>query len=555
MATLDDDLANAVTEGFRLAQSSIINQDLILSGTGDVTVTLANGSKKTGPSWSKLITAANAAGTSATAAKTSETNALASKNAAATSATNAATSEGNALASKNAAKTSETNAKTSETNAKTSENNAGASASSAAASLAAAQQLTSVPYEEAPFPDVWAPLNDDLRLLAGSAPYDKLTISGQELELPSKSLTFSRASTATYIDKSGVLRTAAINEPRFERDGLLVEGQSTNCFLNSDDPTKWTTTSSLTKTVLSNDGATQAITMKGVVNAVNAFHSVVTSSNLTLAVGELVTLSCRAKGNYGLVRLAFTLGGSTTAAATFDLVAGGAGAPPAGVTVTTSLGSDGYSSVSATLTVPVAGTYAGVIVLQKAASDNESPIGSEIYVQTIQFEKNPCVTSYIPTSAATATRAADVPYLLASSNCGLDNVTICCTVTRNWTAANVPNTAPRIFSTRGSTPSAAWEGAFNSSANANTFGGVSNSSSAVAGFVDGHVFTSIKTAGGFTTVIPSGKTTGNQVTTPGFSSPLYIGNTKELNRPLFGHIRNLRIWHRALTDNQIRGLR
>ncbi|POV32789.1 phage tail protein, partial [Leclercia sp. LSNIH5] len=215
MATLDDDLAKAVSEGFRLAQSSIINQDLILSGTGDVTVTLADGSKKTGPSWSKLIAAATAAGTSAAAAKTSETNALASKNAAATSATNAATSEGNALASKNAAKTSETNAKTSETNAKTSETNAAASASSAAASLAAAQLLTSVPYEEAPFPDVWAPLNDDLRLLAGFAPYDRLTISGQVLELPTKSLTFSRATTATYIDKSGVLRIAAINEPRF----------------------------------------------------------------------------------------------------------------------------------------------------------------------------------------------------------------------------------------------------------------------------------------------------------------------------------------------------
>ncbi|VTP67907.1 Uncharacterised protein [Leclercia adecarboxylata] len=215
MATLDDDLAKAVTEGFRLAQGSIINQDLILSGTGDVTVTLADGSKKTGPSWTKLIAQAGAAGASAAAAaaseknaKTSETNANSSKTAAASSASAAKTSETNA-------KTSETNAKTSETNAKTSENNASASASSAAASLAAAQKLTSVPYEESPFPDVWAPLNDDLRLLAGFAPYDRLTISGQVLELPTKSLTFSRATMATYIDKSGVLRTAAINEPAF----------------------------------------------------------------------------------------------------------------------------------------------------------------------------------------------------------------------------------------------------------------------------------------------------------------------------------------------------
>ena len=154
MATLDDDLAKAVTEGFRLAQGSIINQDLILSGAGDITVTLADGSKKTGPSWSKLIAQAGAAGASAAAAaaseknaKTAETNANSSKTAAASSASAAKTSETNA-------KTSETNAKTSETNAKTSENNAANSASSAAASLAAAQLLTSVPYEAAPFPDV-----------------------------------------------------------------------------------------------------------------------------------------------------------------------------------------------------------------------------------------------------------------------------------------------------------------------------------------------------------------------------------------------------------------
>lgn len=45
MATIDDDLAKSVTEGFRQAQIDIVNQDLILSGTGDVTVTLADGSK------------------------------------------------------------------------------------------------------------------------------------------------------------------------------------------------------------------------------------------------------------------------------------------------------------------------------------------------------------------------------------------------------------------------------------------------------------------------------------------------------------------------------
>lgn len=107
------------------------------------------------------------------------------------------------------------------TQATTAAQQALASQQAAAQSAAdAANSAAATGYVDAPFPDVWAPLNDDLRLLAGFAPYDKLTISGQMLELPTKSLTFSRATTATYIDKSGLLQTAAINEPRFEKEEI-----------------------------------------------------------------------------------------------------------------------------------------------------------------------------------------------------------------------------------------------------------------------------------------------------------------------------------------------
>ena len=36
-----------------------------------------------------------------------------------------------------------------------------------------------------------------------------------------------------------MLTEAAIDEPRFERDGLLIEGQRTNYMLNSESPTSW----------------------------------------------------------------------------------------------------------------------------------------------------------------------------------------------------------------------------------------------------------------------------------------------------------------------------
>lgn len=48
------------------------------------------------------------------------------------------------------------------------------------------------------------------------------------------SATFTRASTATYIDRYGVLKRANIDEPRFEKEGYLNEGSSTNLNLYSE---------------------------------------------------------------------------------------------------------------------------------------------------------------------------------------------------------------------------------------------------------------------------------------------------------------------------------
>lgn len=44
---------------------------------------------------------------------------------------------------------------------------------------------------------------------------------------------FSRASSATYIDKSGHITVAGNNVPRFEKYGLLIENQRTNMFVTA----------------------------------------------------------------------------------------------------------------------------------------------------------------------------------------------------------------------------------------------------------------------------------------------------------------------------------
>ncbi|WP_270817303.1 phage head spike fiber domain-containing protein [Aeromonas sp. Y318-3] len=76
-----------------------------------------------------------------------------------------------------------------------------------------------------PLPDVWAPLSDSLRLITG---YGRDVLVGSDVV--ARMVNFSRNSTATYIGKDGQLKTAAANEPRFEKEGLLLEGASTNLF-------------------------------------------------------------------------------------------------------------------------------------------------------------------------------------------------------------------------------------------------------------------------------------------------------------------------------------
>jgi len=565
MATLDDDLAKAVTEGFRLAQSSIINQDLILSGTGDVTVTLADGSKKTGPSWSKLIAQAGAAGASAAAAKTSETNALASKNAAAQSATNAATSEGNALASKNAAKTSETNAKTSETNAKTSENNAKTSETNAAASLAAAQKLTSVPYEEAPFPDVWLPLNDDLRLLAGFAPYDRLTISGQILELPTKSATFSRSTVGTYYDKSGAMKLADINEPRFERDGLLMEGQSTNLYTYSE---QWGAGSRVTMTNNSGDSPRGDKTMALMVEDTAGSEHYTQDRNIVLTAGTTYCYSVFVKAHTNPRLLYLRIASGSTSGVFFDPVAGAfvgsGGVGSQYVDRGFDVLSNGVYRVWMTFTA--AASQSTVFRLQLAKDGvTASYTGdgvSGIYIWGAQLEALPNATSYIPTAAATVTRGNDQLDLQTQGNVGYQVLgdIFSRTIALEFTVDNFvqPTTGSAyidFLSNVGARNDIIIRGVANQLISYRSSGGIAipnvtypfnkkmyvqtvdvTNNNTVAGYFDGKSNTRDGNA-------PTGPTSApTSIRFNGHSFAVY-------------HIRNFRIWHRLLTPNQINGLR
>ena len=100
-----------------------------------------------------------------------------------------------------------------------------------------------------PLPDVWAPLSDSLRLITG---YGRDVLVGSDVV--ARMVNFSRSTAATYIGKDGQLKTAATNEPRFERNGLLIEGQSTNLI---------PTSSTLTTQTLNVQAGTHTISFYG----------------------------------------------------------------------------------------------------------------------------------------------------------------------------------------------------------------------------------------------------------------------------------------------------
>jgi len=429
---------------------------------------------------------------------------------------------------------------------------------SAAQSAAdAANSAAATGYVDAPFPDVWAPLSDDLRLLAGIAPAD--TIPGTSYTLPTKSMAFTRSTIATYIDKSGVLKTAAVNEARFEREGILIEGQSTNYILNSDDPSKWVTSSIITKTVLTADGSTQAVTLKGVTTIAQATATLVSSSNVSAAAGESVTISCRMKGNYGLIRLAFTTDGTTSHVVFFDAITGISTGAVTGVTVSSVLGFDGYSTVTATITASTPAVFSGYITIAKASADSVIPVGSEYYMQMPQVEKNIIATSYIPTGASAVTRAGDSLEISPQGNVGYRLVGDSFTrslafevsinkfnptinyvdLLANWGAKNdiilrcTPNTIRSYRSSTGPTISNVTI-PFISKLYVQTIN--TANSNEVTSYFDGQSNTT--TSGGPV----DASTAGTALRFSGNSNAVF-------------HIRNFRIWHRLLSEIQIRGLR
>ncbi|HDH7159813.1 TPA: prophage tail fiber N-terminal domain-containing protein, partial [Escherichia coli] len=425
-----------------------------------------------------------AAASSKNAAKTSETNsansakaAAASQTASATSATEAKKSETNAKASETAAKSSETNAKSSQTAAKTSETNAKASetvavnsAKAAAASQSAAKasedaareyaEQTAEPYANIvpPLPDVWIPFNDSLDMITGYSPgYKKVKTGDDVVQVASdKQVKFTRASTATYIDKSGCLQTAAENEPRFEREGLLIEGTRTNYFLNSNTPSRWTKSGATEITEQTDPrgfvyGA--CTTLADRVGSTTPLNIIVNTANrIQVTEGDYVTASCRVNGKDSRCRIRFEQGSgdSVSYSAESLLDVGSMETELSGADkdlLTVNVSRDGeWLHYEAVYKVKVGQEYIGVHIQLSPPGGNGGFLSTSLLnVSTPQVEKGTAASSFIATGDAPTTRASDMVTIPVKNNLYSLPFTVLCEAHKNW--SKTPNAAPRVFDT------------------------------------------------------------------------------------------------------------
>ena len=485
----------------------------------------------------------------------SETTAL--KDAAAASATKAANSATEAGKQAGNAGTSATNAKTDADRAKTEADRAEAAANNAP--------------EIQPLPDVWIPFNDSLDMITGFSPsYKKIVIGDDEITMPGdKVVKFKRASKATYINKSGVLTEAAIDEPRFERDGLLIEGQRTNFFPNSTDPSKWNKSTSLDVTETGTDSFGfnygRFVVQDSIVGTSKA-HTIIGLYSSTGGVDtsgdeKYVTISCRVKSEVDniAVRILFEHydGEVRTSIGTASLnlttrIISKTGQTSRVTARSVKDDATGWIFFEATLKADTTENTVGGLVQYSPDTGQMVASGDYLDVTTPQIEAGTGASSFIVTGAAPTTRASDVVTIPSQNNLATRPFTALCEVNKNWSMP--PNVAPRIFDVGGHQIDDNYLSlGFVSTGKLAANVGMIQPQIAVDGdkFVVGLRAKSDLSVNaifnGSYTTNPNGKAFGITATSYRFG-----GQTATGSRHLFGHIRNFRIWFKELTDRQLK---
>ena len=240
-------------------------------------------------------------------------------------------------------------------------------------------------------------------------------------------ITFTRASTGTYLDSDGLLKSAATNTPRVEYDyqgnrlGLLVEEARTNLQTYSDFSTSWAAIGATrTYNAATSPDGTSNSTLIQLQNTSGA-HVVEAFINPIVSGASYAFSLFAKKGTSRYIALGGSSAGNICAWAVFDLETGtiteqtvtGAATLSQAKCVETA---NGFFRCSIVVTLPATSCYFSMGVVTNAtptivtwAGEQYTALGSEtVFVYGAQVEAGSFPTSYIPTSGATATRSADV---------------------------------------------------------------------------------------------------------------------------------------------------
>jgi hypothetical protein len=259
----------------------------------------------------------------------------------------------------------------------------------------------------------------------GGGPAPALSLDFMTPGTLSPLITFTRASTATYFDNTGVMQTAAVNAPRWDYDpatlqlrGLLLEDQRQNMLPQSDTITGWTGPNT-TKIAASGVGPAGTNTMVRQQETATTSNHLTLAPLLTIVAATVYTFSVYAKAQQNrYLQLVIDDNTSNGVVANFDLQTGtissaAAGAGTAsGVAATIQAVNNGIYRCSVTCATNATTTGRAVIALINTATAAKfaSYAGSTangLLTWGAQFEAGDFATSYIPTTAAAVTRSID----------------------------------------------------------------------------------------------------------------------------------------------------
>lgn len=274
--------------------------------------------------------------------------------------------------------------------------------------------------------------------IAARLPEPALRLDFLSGELDSR-ITFTRASTATYVDADGDVQTAAVDTPRFEhhpvtgaRRGLLIEGASTNVNHVSEDTSTNNLDTGYARTNVDRTSADNASPIGDVATLFTAsggsgLHSVITRrSTLATPWHSVFPIWLKAGGTHRVQinQQADTVGHG--AKVEVDLSAGTLGTPAvigSGVVLGAWIERyrDGWFRVALAVDHTSAADgmniNSSLYLLDAGGNDTFTPAGTpeSVYVAGWQVEKAAFPSSYIKTTGTAATRSADVATITGSN--------------------------------------------------------------------------------------------------------------------------------------------